>query len=164
MLLSLLYALLNKILIIYAKLEGMSTRKRTELIQATVQEVRKFLAAGILFNEKVAADLGLNGTDLQFLNMLELEGSATPGDLARYSGLTTGGVTVVLDRLEKAGYVRRAPNPKDRRSNIIRPVPARLLELYLIYKSKGDLVVEALSEFSDRELQVILRFLQKAHG
>lgn len=142
----------------------MSTRKRTELIQATVQEVRKFLAAGILFNEKVAADLGLNGTDLQFLNMLELEGSATPGDLARYSGLTTGGVTVVLDRLEKAGYVRRAPNPKDRRSNIIRPVPARLLELYLIYKSKGDLVVEALSEFSDRELQVILRFLQKAHG
>ncbi len=129
-----------------------------------VQEVRKFLAAGILFNEKIAAELGLNGTDLQFLNLLELQGSATPGDLARWSGLTTGGVTVAVDRLEKAGYVKRQPNPKDRRSTIIRPVPARLLELYLIYKSKGDQVVDILSSCNDRELQAIMNFLQKANG
>ncbi len=129
-----------------------------------IQEVRRFLAAGILFNEKVAAELGLNGTDLQFLNLLELQGSATPGDLARWSGLTTGGVTVAVDRLEKAGYVKRQPNPKDRRSTIIRPVPARLLELYLIYKSKGELVVSVLSEFSDRELEVIRRFLKRTNG
>jgi DNA-binding MarR family transcriptional regulator len=142
----------------------MSSRKRSELIEAMVQEVRKFLAAGILFNEKVAAELGLNGTDLQFLNLLELQGSATPGDLARWSGLTTGGVTVAVDRLEKAGYVKRQPNPKDRRSTIIRPVPARLLELYLIYKSKGELVVSVLSKFSDRELEVIRRFLKRTNG
>jgi DNA-binding MarR family transcriptional regulator len=142
----------------------MSTRKRSELIQSMVLEVRRFLAAGILFNERVAAELGLNGTDLQLLNLLELQGSATPGDLARWSGLTTGGVTVAVDRLEKAGYVKRQPNPKDRRSNIIRPVPARLLELYLIYKSKGELVVTVLSEFNDRELQVIMNFLKKTNG
>jgi len=142
----------------------MSSRKRSELIEAMIQEVRRFLAAGILFNEKVAAELGLNGTDLQFLNLLELQGSATPGDLARWSGLTTGGVTVAVDRLEKAGYVKRQPNPKDRRSTIIRPVPARLLELYLIYKSKGELVVSVLSEFSDRELEVIRRFLKRTTG
>jgi DNA-binding MarR family transcriptional regulator len=142
----------------------MSTRKRSELIQSMVLEVRRFLAAGILFNEKVAAELGLNGTDLQFLNLLELQGSATPGDLARWSGLTTGGVTVAVDRLEKAGYVKRQPNPKDRRSNIIRPVPARLLELYSIYKSKGELVVSVLSEFNDRELQVIMSFLKRTNG
>jgi MarR family transcriptional regulator, organic hydroperoxide resistance regulator len=142
----------------------MSTRKRSELIQSMMLEVRRFLASGILFNEKVAAELGLNGTDLQFLNLLELQGSATPGDLARWSGLTTGGVTVAVDRLEKAGYVKRQPNPKDRRSNIIRPVPARLLELYVIYKSKGELVVSALSEFNDRDLQVIMRFLKRTNG
>jgi DNA-binding MarR family transcriptional regulator len=142
----------------------MSSRKRSELIEAMIQEVRRFLAAGILFNEKVAAELGLNGTDLQFLNLLELQGSATPGDLARWSGLTTGGVTVAVDRLEKAGYVKRQPNPKDRRSTIIRPVPARLLELYLIYKSKGELVVSVLSKFSDRELEVIRRFLKRTNG
>jgi MarR family transcriptional regulator, organic hydroperoxide resistance regulator len=142
----------------------MLPRKRSELIQSMVLEARRFLASGILFNEKVAAELGLNGTDLQFLNLLELQGSATPGDLARCSGLTTGGVTVAIDRLEKAGYVKRQPNPKDRRSNIIRPVPARLLELYLIYKSKGELVVSVLSEFNDRDLQVIMRFLKRTNG
>ncbi|HEV8041411.1 MAG TPA: MarR family winged helix-turn-helix transcriptional regulator [Bryobacteraceae bacterium] len=142
----------------------MSTRKRSELVQAMVQEVRRFLASGILFNEKVAAELGLNGTDLQLLNLLELQGSATPGDLARWSSLTTGGVTVAVDRLEKAGFVKREPNPKDRRSNIIRPVPKRLLDLYLIYKSKGELVVNALSGFNDRELQTIMNFLKRANG
>jgi DNA-binding MarR family transcriptional regulator len=142
----------------------MSTRKRSELVQAMVQEVRRFLASGILFNEKVAAELGLNGTDLQLLNLLELQGSATPGDLARWSSLTTGGVTVAVDRLEKAGFVKREPNPKDRRSNIIRPVPKRLLDLYLIYKSKGELVVNALSGFNDRELRTIMNFLKKANG
>jgi hypothetical protein len=60
--------------------------------------------------------------------------------------------------------VKRQPNPKDRRSNIIRPVPARLLELYLIYKSKGELVVTVLSAFNDRELQVIMNFLKKTNG
>jgi len=142
----------------------MSTRKRSELIQAMVQEVRRFLASGILFNEKVAAELGLNGTDLQLLNLLELQGSATPGDLARWSSLTTGGVTVAVDRLEKAGFVKREPNPKDRRSNIIRPVPKRLLDLYLIYKSKGELVVNVLAGFNDRELKTIMNFLKKANG
>jgi len=135
-----------------------------ELIEAMVLEVRRFLAAGILFNEKVAAELGSNGTDLQLLNLLELQGSATPGDLARWSSLTTGGVTVAVDRLEKAGYVKREPNPKDRRSSIIRPVPKRLLELYLIYKSKGDVVVNVLSDFNGRELETIMRFLKKANG
>jgi len=129
-----------------------------------VQEVRRFLASGILFNEKVAAELGLNGTDLQLLNLLELQGSATPGDLARWSSLTTGGVTVAVDRLEKAGFVKREPNPKDRRSNIIRPVPKRLLDLYLIYKSKGELVVNVLAGFNDRELKTIMNFLKKANG
>jgi len=129
-----------------------------------LQEVRRFLASGILFNEKVAAELGLNGTDLQLLNLLELQGSATPGDLARWSSLTTGGVTVAVDRLEKAGFVKREPNPKDRRSNIIRPVPKRLLDLYLIYKSKGELVVNVLSDFNDRELQTIMNFLKRANG
>ena len=129
-----------------------------------LQEVRRFLASGILFNEKVAAELGLNGTDLQLLNLLELQGSATPGDLARWSSLTTGGVTVAVDRLEKAGFVKREPNPKDRRSNIIRPVPKRLLDLYLIYKSKGELVVNVLSDFNDRELLTIMNFLKRANG
>ncbi|HUA60289.1 MAG TPA: MarR family transcriptional regulator, partial [Verrucomicrobiae bacterium] len=77
------------------------------MAQSLEIEVRKFIAGAILFNEKVAALAGLNSTDLQFMNLLELGVARTPGDLARWSGLTTGGVTVALDRLEKGGYIRR---------------------------------------------------------
>ena len=142
----------------------MSTPKKSELIASLEKEVRRFLAGGILFNEKVAAEVGLNGTDLQCLNLLELQGSATPGDLARWSGLTTGGVTVAVDRLERAGYVKRLPNPEDRRSNIVRPVAARLRQLQAIYKSKGDLVASVLSQYDDREQRLILSFFERING
>src|ERR1700691_4076804 len=111
------------------KRQNPSSRERAELLQRLEHGVRRMLAGAILFNQKVADDLGLNATDLQCLNLLELQDASTPGDLARCCGLTTGGVTVVLDRLEKAGYIRRAANPRDRRSVLIRPAPARLREL-----------------------------------
>src|SRR5215813_4819855 len=98
-------------LIKYCIIAGMSSPSRSELMEALTKEVRQFIAGAILFNLKVAEDLGRNATDLQCLNLLEIQGSATPGELAKWSRLTTGGITVVLDRLEKAGYIRREPNP-----------------------------------------------------
>jgi DNA-binding MarR family transcriptional regulator len=121
------------------------------------------IAATILFNERVAASVGLNGTDLQFLHLLELQEAATPGDLSRWSGLTTGGVTVVLDRLERAGYIRRKPNPADRRSTIVRPVAARLRKLAARYQSKSDLLFNVVSRYRDSELQLIVDFLSRTN-
>jgi DNA-binding MarR family transcriptional regulator len=142
---------------------AMSNEKRADLLQSLVREVRQFIAGAILYNEKVAASLGLNSTDLQFINLLELQVAATPGDLARWSGLTTGGVTVVLDRLEKAGYIKRQPNPTDRRSTLIVPVTARLRKLQSLYQSKGEHLVGAVSELSDRELRVVLDFFNRTN-
>ncbi len=119
------------------------------------------LAGAILFNQKVADELGLNATDLQCLNLLELQGSLTPGELARCCGLTTGGVTVVLDRLEKAGYIRREANPRDRRSLLIRPVPKRLRELQKTYRSKSRSLAKALAPYSQGELELILDFVTR---
>jgi DNA-binding MarR family transcriptional regulator len=87
--------------------------------------------------------------------------SGRSGDLARWSGLTTGGVTVVIDRLEKAGYVKRQPNPADRRSVIIQPVLAKLRKLEPLYRSKGESLVGAVSALSDRALQVVVDFFKK---
>lgn len=138
-----------------------SSRERVELLQRLENGVRRMLAGAILFNQKVADGLGLNATDLQCLNLLELQGSLTPGELARCCGLTTGGVTVVLDRLEKAGYIRREANPRDRRSLLIRPVAARLRKLQSIYRSKSQSLANALSTYSDRELKLILDFITR---
>jgi MarR family transcriptional regulator, organic hydroperoxide resistance regulator len=68
---------------------------------------------------------GLHPTDLQFLNVLELLGPLTSKALGQHSGLSSGGVTVVLNRLEKGGYVRRQANPKDGRSIVVDFSPAK---------------------------------------
>jgi MarR family transcriptional regulator, organic hydroperoxide resistance regulator len=101
---------------------------------------------------------------MQCLNLLELQGSATPGEFARWAFLTTGGVTVVLDRLEKAGYIRREPNPQDRRSSIVRPVPAKFRKLHALYQSKGAALMQVLSHYSDGELKLIQDFFHRANG
>jgi len=134
------------------------------MAQSLEIEVRKFIAGAILFNEKVAALAGLNSTDLQFMNLLELGVARTPGDLARWSGLTTGGVTVALDRLEKAGCITRQPNPDDRRSTIIQPAEARLRQFQTIYHSKSELLMRAIENFNERELAVILDFFARTTG
>jgi len=141
----------------------MSRQQQEELIKSLATEVRKFIAGTILFNEKVAKELGLNGTDLQCLNLLDLKGPLKPGELAQWCALTTGGVTVILDRLEKAGYIRRESNPADRRSLIIRPVPARARKLRRIYQSKSDTLLKVLSGYDETGLQTILGFFQKAN-
>ncbi|MGB6160690.1 MAG: MarR family transcriptional regulator, partial [Acidobacteriaceae bacterium] len=97
----------------------MSSKQHARLFPALVRAVRLFIAGSSLFSQRVSEKLGLHPTDMQFLNLLELLGPMTPGFLAQCSGLSSGGVTVVLDRLEKAGYVRRSANPSDRRSVLV---------------------------------------------
>jgi MarR family transcriptional regulator, organic hydroperoxide resistance regulator len=138
-----------------------SSAARAQLLQELERGVRKMLAGAILFNQKVADDLGLNATDLQCLNLLDLQGSMTPGELARCCGLTTGGVTVALDRLEKAGFIRRDANPRDRRSLLIRPVMTRLRKMDSIYRSKSQSLADTLAAYDDRQLELILDFITR---
>ncbi len=137
----------------------MSSAKTQELMQSLNGEVRRFIAAAILFNLKVADEVGLNGTDMQCLNLLQLQGSATPGEFARWAYLSTGGVTVVLDRLEKAGYIRREPNPRDRRSSIVRPVLAKFRKLQPHYQVKRRGVGASPLRLQRRRIEVDSGFL-----
>jgi DNA-binding MarR family transcriptional regulator len=69
--------------------------------------------------DNVAADLlGLNQTDLHCINIIENSGGIGAGDLAAQAGLTTGAVTGVIDRLERAGYARRVPGEDRRRVKV----------------------------------------------
>lgn len=143
----------------------MSSKTRLNPLHVAInEEVRRFIANAILFNLKVADEVNLNGTDMQCLNLLELQGSATPGELARWALLTSGGITVVLDRLEKAGYVRRESNPADRRSSIVRPVPAKMGRLYARYQSKAEGLMELLGQYKDAELELIRDFFRRANS
>lgn len=75
--------------------------------------------SSVFFRNAIARRLGLNITDSECLSLLSAKGVLTPTELARYTGLTTGSATAMLDRLEKANFIKRKPNPADRRGILI---------------------------------------------
>jgi len=139
----------------------MSTKNRVVLHEAFVHLIRHFIAGTILYNQQVADRVGLHLTDMQCMNVLELLGPATPGQLAKCTGLTTGGVTVMLDRLEKAGYVRRAPNPKDRRSVLVEIRPEKLESLHAFYGEINKNLDAFLAATPEPELRTVIRFFTR---
>ena len=129
-------------------------------IDAVVLEIRKFIAAAIFFNTKAAEKVGLSLTDMQMIHMLQLYGPATPGRLAVWSGLSTGGVTVALDRLQKAGFIRREPNPADRRSLIVTLAPVRNRKLSAMYGEVESETRRLLGTLPERDLDAVIRFFE----
>jgi DNA-binding MarR family transcriptional regulator len=114
------------------------------------------------YNEAVADRLGLNPTDLRCLELVIAEPGITAGRLADQAALTTGAVTGVLDRLERAGFVRREPDPADRRSVTISPVEARASELRDALEPLARAIASALDNASPRERAAVLGFLDAA--
>lgn len=121
------------------------------------------VANSLLFNMRMAERLGVHPTDLQIINFLELYGPLTPGRLAELSRLTTGGITVALDRMEKAGIAVRTPNPDDRRSCIVSVSPKFLRAAHAAYGQMAEMTDALLAQFSDKELAVVAAFLKKAN-
>jgi MarR family transcriptional regulator, organic hydroperoxide resistance regulator len=142
----------------------LSNESRSRLFADLTRAVRLFIAGSSLFSQRVADRLNMHPTDLQFLNLLELLGPLTPGVLAQCSGLTTGGVTVVLDRLEKSGYIRRVPNPADRRSVLVDWLPAKRKKITSNYDGVEQQFHAVLREFSEDELQTVLNFFSTANA
>src|SRR5215468_4932005 len=99
---------------------------RDELLAALVGEFREMSAATVMFHQAVADRLGMNITDHKCADILARTGPITAGDLARRTGLTTGAITGVIDRLEREGFVRRVRDPHDRRRVIVEPVVKRM--------------------------------------
>ena len=142
----------------------MSRSHRKQLAERLAHSVRHAFASVILFNQTVADDVGINLRDLQVLHLLHLHGPSTPRDLARGACVTTGGMTVVLDRLEKGGYVERKANPADRRSCIVHLIPESQRKLEGVYRSKGELLAGAIKRYKDKDLRLLIAFFDQLNG
>jgi DNA-binding MarR family transcriptional regulator len=117
----------------------------------------------LLLQQAIADRLGLNTTDLICLSLLSEPEPLTAGQLAEATGLTTGSVTVMIDRLEKAGYVQRAKDAVDRRRVIVRPVSEQIdREVSPLYTSLGEAWARTLARYSTQELAVILDMLTRS--
>ena len=142
----------------------MSRSDRARLHEAVIGCLRQFIAGSILYNQQIADRVGLRLSDMQCINALELMGPSTPGELARFTGLTTGGVTVMLDRLEKGGYLKREPNPRDRRSVLVHLNPTRAKKLQALYGEVNQRMAALLDETPERELRSLVNVLSKMNA
>jgi MarR family transcriptional regulator, organic hydroperoxide resistance regulator len=130
------------------------------LADHVVLEIRKFIAAAIFFNAQASEKIGLGLTDMQVIHMLQLYGPSTPSSLGAGTGLSSGGVTVALDRLQRAGYVRREPNPQDRRSLVVTLVPAAVAKLAGLYEEVELETRRLLATLPRRDLEAVIRFFE----
>lgn len=138
--------------------------ERAQLLADLNDEFRQLSTATILFHQAIADRLGMNVTDHKCADILLRTGPITAGELARRTGLTTGAITGVIDRLEKAGFVRRAKDPGDRRRVIIEPLPRRIeREIGPLFESMARAMAELCAGYTIQELAVIRDFTARAH-
>lgn len=134
--------------------------KKARLLEEIGLEVRLMSAQSTLLSAAIAERVGLSSSDLECLDLIVMrQGQMTPGELASASGLTTGAVTGLLDRLERRGYAKREPDPNDRRKIRIRAVDQQLAEIGQLYAHLQAATTQLWSQFSVQQLKTIHQFL-----
>src|SRR6516162_4544703 len=102
------------------------TSSRRAMVEEAVLDLRQFVIGMLVANLEAAEAVGLNPSDLGCLCLLLLHGPIPAGRLAELTNLTTGAVTGVIDRLERAGFAQRVVEPTDRRKVIVVPDEAKV--------------------------------------
>jgi DNA-binding MarR family transcriptional regulator len=138
-------------------------KARAALMQELEHAVRKSSAIGVIFGQTVANAVGISSSDLECLDFLNIEGRVTAGRLAELTGLTTGAITGLVDRMEKAGLVRRERDEEDRRKVYIAIVPQALGRIGSFYEPLQKAVTKNWEGYSDAELKVVLRFMTEGY-
>src|SRR5919197_2458576 len=103
--------------------KGQGPRRKQDAFEELLLEVRRSQNATDRYDQAVADAIGLNRTDMRCLDIIEMEGLVTAGRLGEMSGLTTGAITTVIDRLEIKGFARRVRDPRDRRRVLVEMTP-----------------------------------------
>lgn len=130
-------------------------------IQAVVRSLRRVNLQGSLFGQTVAIRFGLSESDIETLEALIEMGASTAGRLSDVTGLTSGAVTRVIDRLEQSGYVRRVPDPADRRRVIVEVVPEKVASVEAALDRIGAAGAEEIGRYTDAQVALITDFLTK---
>jgi DNA-binding MarR family transcriptional regulator len=136
---------------------------KSELVAALVERMRELSTATILFHQAVADRLAMNVTDHKCAGILAQSGPITAGELAARTGLTTGAITGVIDRLEKAGFVRRVRDAGDRRRVIVEPnVKEIARQIAPLFESMGREAARAYSGYTVKELTILRDFVDRS--
>jgi DNA-binding MarR family transcriptional regulator len=136
---------------------------RTELIQELNQAIQRQGNLTVLFTHAIAQHIGLSATEFEFCDVLQREGRRSAGELAKLCGLSSGGVTGLIDRLERAGLVKRTADPKDRRKVLVEAIRNKYKEQIIreLYAPLAQGYYDLVASYSDEELATILGFVRR---
>lgn len=136
---------------------------REQLLELFNEELRNFSTETIVFHQNVAEKLGLNSTDHKCLDIILRKYPMTAGKLAEMTGFTTGTVTGVIDRLEKAGYVYRDKDSNDRRRVIIHVnLEKAEKEILPLFASFSQSMRELFEKYDDQEIKFLIEFIVRS--
>jgi DNA-binding MarR family transcriptional regulator len=138
-------------------------KSRAALMQELEHGLRRSSGQGAIYSQAVAEVAGISSSDLDCLDFLNLEGRVTAGRLAEVTGLTSGAITGVVDRLEKAALVRRERDSADRRKVFIVTVPENVARIGRLYEPMRRAVLKEWEAYSDAELKLLLRFASQSY-
>lgn len=132
-----------------------------ENIDSVLRSLRRVNLQGSFLGQTVAIRFGLSESDIETLEQLIDMGASTAGKLADVTGLTSGAVTRVIDRLEQAGYVRRIADPADRRRVIVEVVPEKVASVQSTLNRVTNAGAEEIGRYTDAQLALIGDFLSR---
>jgi DNA-binding MarR family transcriptional regulator len=140
----------------------MTERNKDELKQQVIMGTREYGIGSVLFRHVIGEMLGVNATDMECLGVIFFKGVATPSELARYTGLSSGATTAMLDRLEKSELIARRPNPEDRRSTHIVLVQETAEKVAPLFASLREAQDKIVSSYSEQELELLSDFFKRS--
>ncbi len=146
-----------------------SNENRSRDVEELAREFRRFHGLGASFFRVAAARTGKTVTDMQVLDILHTTGPTTAGNLAELTGLTTGAVTGLLNRLEEAGLLRRVRDPEDGRRIIVqlendKEDSGDIREIDSIFDPLTKSWKEVASGYSDEQIAFLLQFLKRSNA
>jgi DNA-binding MarR family transcriptional regulator len=127
-------------------------------MQELENAMRRGSSQGAMFAKTVADRAGISSADMDCIDFVNVEGRMTAGRLAELTGLTTGAITGVVDRLEKAGFVRRERDETDRRKVFIVPVAERMMEVGRPFELVKRSMQKQCDAYSEAELKFLVRY------
>jgi len=135
---------------------------REHLLVSLDEAIRKVGAQAVLISDLVATRVGVNSTDLECLDLLQLAGPTTAGQVSAHSGLTTGATTAVIDRLERLGFVKRRRDEGDRRVVLVEVQDCCGPHIEPLYRRLAEGLLKVNARYTNRELEVVVRYLTDA--
>jgi len=151
---------LHEFLVHRLKLQNI-TPEREELIASVLNEGRRMGTRTVVFHAAIADRLGLNPSDHKCADLICNEtGPITAGRLAEITGLSTGAITGVVDRLERAGFVERVPDPEDRRRVVIKGVEGRTPDVRHMFLPMMEGIASLCNSYDNEQLALIAGFMR----